>query len=68
MQEHGRLNKQALLARKHVWSEKPMANTYQEGKALLDLSKKQGVRIWARQPLLIVPNLPTWRKQFSKEK
>ena len=30
MQEHGRLNKQALIARKHVWSEKPMANTYQE--------------------------------------
>ncbi|MEQ1586998.1 MAG: Gfo/Idh/MocA family oxidoreductase, partial [Cyclobacteriaceae bacterium] len=46
MQEHGRLNKQALMVRKHVWSEKPMANTYAEGKALLDLSKKQGVRIW----------------------
>ncbi len=29
MQEHGRLNKQALLAGRHVWSEKPMANTYQ---------------------------------------
>jgi predicted dehydrogenase len=28
MQEHGRLNRQALLAGKHVWSEKPMANTY----------------------------------------
>lgn len=26
MQEHGRLNRQALLAGKHVWSEKPMAN------------------------------------------
>ena len=39
MQEHGRLNKQALNAGKHVWSEKPMANTYKEGKALLDLAK-----------------------------
>jgi len=29
------LNKIALLAGKHVWSEKPMANTYAEGKALL---------------------------------
>ena len=26
MQEHDRLNKQALEAGKHVWSEKPMAN------------------------------------------
>jgi predicted dehydrogenase len=46
MQEHGRLNRQALLARKNVWSEKPMANTYRDGKELLDLAKKQGVRIW----------------------
>jgi predicted dehydrogenase len=27
MQEHGRLNKMALASGKHVWSEKPMANT-----------------------------------------
>ena len=27
MQEHGRLNKQALLAGKHVWSEKPWRTT-----------------------------------------
>jgi predicted dehydrogenase len=46
MQEHGRLNKQALLAGKHVWSEKPMANTYAEGKALLDLAKSKKLRIW----------------------
>lgn len=51
MQEHGHLNKQALQAGKHVWSEKPMANTYKEGKALLDLAKEKnfvfGVRrLW----------------------
>jgi predicted dehydrogenase len=34
MQMHGELNRKALLAGKHVWSEKPMANTYAEGKAL----------------------------------
>ena len=27
MQEHERLNKQAIAAGKHVWSEKPMANS-----------------------------------------
>lgn len=46
MQEHGRLNRQALLAGKNVWSEKQMANTYAEGKALLDLAKEKQLRIW----------------------
>lgn len=46
MQVHGTLNKKALLAGKHVWSEKPMANTYAEGKALLDLAKSRKLRIW----------------------
>jgi predicted dehydrogenase len=30
MQEHGRLNKIALNSGKHVWSEKPLANSYTE--------------------------------------
>ncbi|HSR17614.1 MAG TPA: Gfo/Idh/MocA family oxidoreductase, partial [Ignavibacteriaceae bacterium] len=42
MQEHGRLNEQALNAKRHVWSEKPMANTYSEGKDLLDLATEKG--------------------------
>src|SRR4030095_12684431 len=46
MQVHGALNKKALMAGKHVWSEKPMANTYAEGKALFDLAKSKGLRIW----------------------
>ena len=55
MQEHGRLNRQALLARKHVWSEKPMANTYAEGKELFELAKKQGVRIWGAPAVVNSP-------------
>jgi len=46
MQEHGRLNKIALKAGKHVWSEKPLANTVPEGKELLKLAKEMEVRIW----------------------
>lgn len=46
MQEHGRLNKIALLAGRNVWSEKPMANTYKEGRALLDLANEKKLRIW----------------------
>jgi predicted dehydrogenase len=46
MQEHEHLNRQALEAGKHVWSEKPIANTLAAGRELLDLSKKKGVRLW----------------------
>jgi len=47
MQEHGRLNKTGLEAGKHVWSEKPLANTVPEGRELLDLAAKKGLRLWA---------------------
>lgn len=68
MQEHGRLNKQALLVRKHVWSEKPMANTYAEGKALLDLSKKQGVRIWGAPAVVNSPQFAYMAKAIQQGK
>src|SRR5690606_40754822 len=55
MQEHGRLNKQALQNGKHVWSEKPMANTYKEGKALLDLAKSKKLRIWGAPAVVNSP-------------
>jgi len=46
MQEHGRLNTFAINAGKHVWSEKPMANTYHEGAALVKLAAQKGTKIW----------------------
>ncbi len=46
MQEHERLNRQAIEAGKHVWSEKPMANSLAAGQELLALAKKRGVLIW----------------------
>src|SRR5262245_42845271 len=36
MQEHERLNRQAIEAGKHVWSEKPMANSLAAGQRLLE--------------------------------
>jgi predicted dehydrogenase len=65
MQEHGRLNKQALLAKKHVWSEKPLANTYKEGFELLQLAKKQGVRIWGAPAVVNSPQFAFMAKQIS---
>jgi predicted dehydrogenase len=55
MQEHGRLNKLALNAGVNVWSEKPMANTYKEGKELLDLAKRKGLRIWGAPAVVNSP-------------
>jgi predicted dehydrogenase len=55
MQEHGRLNKMALYAGKHVWSEKPMANTYAEGKELMELAKQKGLRIWGAPAVVNSP-------------
>jgi predicted dehydrogenase len=46
MQEHERLNRQALDAGKHVWSEKPIANSLAAGQQLLSLATARGVRLW----------------------
>jgi predicted dehydrogenase len=55
MQEHGKLNKLALLAGKHVWSEKPMANTYAEGRALLDFANSKNLKIWGAPAVVNSP-------------
>lgn len=68
MQEHGRLNKQALLAGRHVWSEKPMANTYAEGKALLDLAKSKGLRIWGAPAVVNSPQFAFMAQQIQAGK
>lgn len=66
MQEHGRLNKQALEAGKHVWSEKPMANTYREGKALLDLAAGKRLRIWGAPAVVNSPQFAFMSKTIRE--
>ena len=68
MQEHGRLNKQALLAGKNIWSEKPMANTYKEGKALLDLAKEKKLRIWGAPAVVNSPQFAFMSKTLREGK
>ncbi len=68
MQEHGRLNKQALEAGKHVWSEKPMANTYAEGKALLELAKSKGLRLWGAPAVVNSPQFAFMNKLIQEKK
>jgi predicted dehydrogenase len=55
MPEHYLLNKQALLAGKHVWSEKPLANHRVEAQELVALAKQQGVRLWAAPTVINSP-------------
>jgi len=68
MQMHGELNKKALLAGKNVWSEKPMANTYAEGKALLDLAKSKGIRIWGAPAVVNSPQFAFMSKCVQEGK
>src|SRR5436190_18310957 len=68
MQKHGELNKKALLAGKHVWSEKPMANTYAEGKALLDLAKSKKLRLWGAPAVVNSPQFAFMNKTIQEGK
>jgi predicted dehydrogenase len=68
MQVHGALNKKALLAGKHVWSEKPMANTYAEGKALLDLAKSKKLRLWGAPAVVNSPQFGFMNKTIQEGK
>jgi predicted dehydrogenase len=46
MQEHEHLNRQALEAGKHVWSEKPIANSLAAGQKLLRIAQEKKRRLW----------------------
>lgn len=68
MQEHYHLNKQAILAGKHVWSEKPLANTYKQGKELLALAKQKGIRIWGAPAVVNSPQFAFMSKAIQEGK
>jgi predicted dehydrogenase len=68
MQEHGRLNKQALEAGKHVWSEKPLANTYKDGKDLLALAKNKNLQLWGAPAVVNSPQFAFMSKTIQEGK
>ena len=65
MQEHGRLNKLALQAGKHVWSEKPMANSYAEGKELLELAQRRSLKLWGAPAVVNSPQFAFMAKVIN---
>src|SRR5437667_5325133 len=55
MPSHGPINKKALQAKRHVWTEKPMALEVKAARELLDLAKRNGVRLWAAPTCVTSP-------------
>jgi len=55
MQEHEHLNRQAIDAGKHVWSEKPIANTLAAGQQILASANNKGLRIWGAPIVVASP-------------
>lgn len=68
MQEHEHLNRQALQSGKHVWSEKPMANTYKAGKELLELAKSKNLRMWGAPAVVNSPQFAFMSKTIQEGK
>lgn len=68
MQEHYRLNKLAIQSGKHVWSEKPLANTYKQGLELLNLSKQKGTRLWGAPAVVNSPQFAFMSKAIQEGK
>jgi predicted dehydrogenase len=65
MQEHERLNRQAVGAGRHAWSEKPLANSLAGGQALLKLAKAKKVRVWGAPTVVNSPQFAFMAKTLA---
>lgn len=68
MQEHERLNRQALAAGKHVWSEKPIANSLAAGQELLRTAQQRKLRLWGAPITVQSPQFAFMAKQLAAGK
>ena len=55
MQMHAEINEKALNTGKHVLCEKPIATTFERGKALLDLAQRENLNLWAAPNVVTSP-------------
>jgi predicted dehydrogenase len=65
MQEHEHLNREAIAAGKHIWSEKPIANSLAAGQEILAQAKKQGVRVWGAPVVVTSPQFAFMAKTLA---
>ncbi|HVK59647.1 MAG TPA: Gfo/Idh/MocA family oxidoreductase [Candidatus Kapabacteria bacterium] len=68
MQEHEKINKRGLESGKHVWSEKPIANTLEAGQKLLQLAKTKNLRLWGAPITVQCPQFAFMAKQLAAGK
>ena len=66
MQEHEHLNRQALEAGKHVWSEKPIANSLAAGQELLRMARQKNDGCGARRSPCKVRSSRSWRARSRR--
>jgi predicted dehydrogenase len=66
MQRHEALNRQALEAGRHIWSEKPIANTLQAGQDLLALARSKGLRLWGAPTVVQSPQFACMAQTLAR--
>ena len=65
MQQHEGINRRALAAGKHVWSEKPIANSLAAGQELLRMAKENNVRLWGAPITVQSPQFAFMARQIA---
>jgi len=65
MQQHEGINRRALGAGKHVWSEKPIANSLAAGQDLLRMAKEKNVRLWGAPITVQSPQFAFMARQIA---
>jgi predicted dehydrogenase len=68
MQEHEGINRRALEAGKHVWSEKPIANTLAAGQELLRMAQAKKLRLWGAPITVQSPQFAFMARQLAEGK
>ena len=68
MQEHEKINRRALEAGRHVWSEKPIANSLAAGQELLRMALAKKLRLWGAPITVQSPQFAFMAKTLASGK
>lgn len=68
MQQHEGINRRALQAGKHVWSEKPIANSLAAGQELLRTAREKNARLWGAPITVQSPHFAFMARQIQSGK
>lgn len=62
---HAKYNLAALAAGKHVYTEKPLAATFAEGKQIMDLAREKGLTVCCAPDTFLGGRVQTMREQID---